>query len=128
MSTGGEVANALVCKISIRGFNSRPVLQNLYKLLLTPAPSESLPDSKFLYDICRIAILGINGFVHRAHIVCDNLAGQRVESGLHLRPSASARTSGSVEVGWAIATQERCPLQIHIRLLQATQIGNKSTC
>ena len=27
MSTGGEVANALVCKISIRGFNSRPVLQ-----------------------------------------------------------------------------------------------------
>ena len=28
MSTGGEVANALVCKTSIRGFNSRPVLQN----------------------------------------------------------------------------------------------------
>ena len=27
MSTGGEVANALVCKTSIRGFNSRPVLQ-----------------------------------------------------------------------------------------------------
>jgi hypothetical protein len=26
-STGGEVANALVCKTSIRGFNSRPVLQ-----------------------------------------------------------------------------------------------------
>ena len=26
MSTGGEVANALVCKTSIRGFNSRPVL------------------------------------------------------------------------------------------------------
>jgi hypothetical protein len=26
--TGGEVANALVCKTSIRGFNSRPVLQN----------------------------------------------------------------------------------------------------
>ena len=25
-STGGEVANALVCKTSIRGFNSRPVL------------------------------------------------------------------------------------------------------
>jgi hypothetical protein len=29
MSTGGEVANALVCKTSIRGFNSRPVLQQL---------------------------------------------------------------------------------------------------
>jgi hypothetical protein len=29
MSTGGEVANALVCKTSIRGFNSRPVLQNM---------------------------------------------------------------------------------------------------
>jgi hypothetical protein len=26
--TGGEVANALVCKTSTRGFNSRPVLQN----------------------------------------------------------------------------------------------------
>jgi len=26
MGTGGEVANALVCKTSIRGFNSRPVL------------------------------------------------------------------------------------------------------
>jgi hypothetical protein len=25
-STGGEVANALVCKTSIRGFDSRPVL------------------------------------------------------------------------------------------------------
>jgi hypothetical protein len=28
MSTGGEVANALVCKTSIRGFNSRPVLHS----------------------------------------------------------------------------------------------------
>jgi hypothetical protein len=28
MSTGGEVANALVCKTSIRGFNSLPVLQS----------------------------------------------------------------------------------------------------
>ena len=27
MSTGGEVANALVCKTSIHGFNSHPVLQ-----------------------------------------------------------------------------------------------------
>ena len=27
MSTGGEVANALVCKTSIRRFNSDPVLQ-----------------------------------------------------------------------------------------------------
>jgi hypothetical protein len=29
MSTGGEVANALVCKTSIRGFNSLPVLQRI---------------------------------------------------------------------------------------------------
>jgi hypothetical protein len=29
MSTGGEVANALVCKTSIRGFNSRPVLHQI---------------------------------------------------------------------------------------------------
>jgi hypothetical protein len=29
-STGGEVANALVCKTSIRGFNSRPVLHIRY--------------------------------------------------------------------------------------------------
>ncbi len=27
MGTDGEVANALVCKTSIRGFNSRSVLQ-----------------------------------------------------------------------------------------------------
>jgi hypothetical protein len=27
MSTGGEVANALVCKTSIHGFDSHPVLQ-----------------------------------------------------------------------------------------------------
>ncbi len=27
MSTGGEVANALVCKTSMRGFDPRPVLQ-----------------------------------------------------------------------------------------------------
>jgi hypothetical protein len=33
-STGGEVANALVCKTSIRGFNSLPVLQ---KIATTPA-------------------------------------------------------------------------------------------
>ena len=29
MSTGGEVANALVCKTSIHGFNSHSVLQQL---------------------------------------------------------------------------------------------------
>ncbi len=28
MSTGGEVANALVCKTSIHGFNSHPVLHH----------------------------------------------------------------------------------------------------
>lgn len=27
-STGGEVVNALVCKTSMRGFDSRPVLHN----------------------------------------------------------------------------------------------------
>ena len=32
MSTGGEVANALVCKTSIRGFNSRPVLHNFWRV------------------------------------------------------------------------------------------------
>ena len=32
MSTGGEVANALVCKTSIRGFNSRPVLHSFHSL------------------------------------------------------------------------------------------------
>jgi hypothetical protein len=32
MSTGGEVANALVCKTSIRGFNSLPVLQLIFNL------------------------------------------------------------------------------------------------
>ena len=33
MSTGGEVANALVCKTSIRRFNSGPVLQKLRLVL-----------------------------------------------------------------------------------------------
>jgi hypothetical protein len=32
MSTGGEVANALVCKTSIRGFNSHPVLHKIHHL------------------------------------------------------------------------------------------------
>ena len=30
LSTGGEVANALVCKTSIRGFDPHPVLQPIY--------------------------------------------------------------------------------------------------
>ncbi len=29
MSVGGEVANALVCKTGIRGFDSRPALQRI---------------------------------------------------------------------------------------------------
>jgi hypothetical protein len=33
MSTGGEVANALVCKTSIRGFNSRPVLHTILQAM-----------------------------------------------------------------------------------------------
>ena len=42
MSTGGEVANALVCKTSIRGFNSRPVLQILASVRgLGPRPGVS---------------------------------------------------------------------------------------
>ncbi len=32
MSTGGEVANALVCKTSIRGFDPHPVLHKMNKL------------------------------------------------------------------------------------------------
>ncbi len=32
-STGGEVANALVCKTSIHGFNSHPVLQQNKRLI-----------------------------------------------------------------------------------------------
>ena len=39
MSTGGEVANALVCKTSIRGFNSRPVLQIFWVCEGTPGPA-----------------------------------------------------------------------------------------
>ena len=37
MSTGGEVANALVCKTSIRGFDPRPVLQNSFAYRTRPA-------------------------------------------------------------------------------------------
>ncbi len=33
LSTGGEVANAQVCKTCIRGFNSRPVLQFSLRVL-----------------------------------------------------------------------------------------------
>ncbi len=32
MSAGGEVANAPVCKTGIRGFNSRPALQNFFSI------------------------------------------------------------------------------------------------
>jgi hypothetical protein len=42
MSTGGEVANALVCKTSIRGFDPHPVLQNICLALLPPCPSPIL--------------------------------------------------------------------------------------
>jgi hypothetical protein len=34
MSTGGEVANALVCKTSIHGFKSHSVLHNINNLRL----------------------------------------------------------------------------------------------
>ena len=43
MSTGGEVANALVCKTSIRRFNSGPVLQ-----FPSPALAEFPPYSPLL--------------------------------------------------------------------------------
>jgi hypothetical protein len=33
MSTGGEVANALVCKTSIHGFKSHPVLQYSFDVI-----------------------------------------------------------------------------------------------
>src|SRR6201996_5359266 len=42
MGTGGEVANALVCKTSIRGFNSRPVLQRL-----------PLPQAYCVWELCQ---------------------------------------------------------------------------
>ncbi len=43
MSTGGEVANALVCKTSIRGFNSRPVLQKIsIETLIQQNPCEHI--------------------------------------------------------------------------------------
>ncbi len=43
MSTGGEVANALVCKTSIRGFNSRPVLHTA--MILTSIGDKPRHDS-----------------------------------------------------------------------------------
>jgi hypothetical protein len=42
------------------------------------------------------------------------------------RAAPDRTTGGSVEAGWPIATQQRYPVQTHTRLLQATQIGNKS--
>jgi hypothetical protein len=47
MSTGGEVANALVCKTSIRGFNSLPVLHLSFSPLRTSPelPQGSIPPS-----------------------------------------------------------------------------------
>ena len=44
MSTGGEVANALVCKTSIRGFNSLPVLHAIQE---GPAQLQIPPRSGF---------------------------------------------------------------------------------
>ena len=40
-STGGEVANALVCKTSIRGFNSRPVLQRISSASISRKSSQT---------------------------------------------------------------------------------------
>ena len=46
-STGGEVANALVCKTSIRGFDSRPVLHTLQ--------SSQTPNSHCLAQLSTLA-------------------------------------------------------------------------
>jgi hypothetical protein len=49
MSTGGEVANALVCKTSIRGFDPRPVLHNFNNLNNI---SQDLNTTKTKYEYC----------------------------------------------------------------------------
>ena len=54
MSTGGEVANALVCKTSIRGFNSLPVLQ--YNQYLASTPESNKTKTKKAFSIGKIAI------------------------------------------------------------------------
>jgi hypothetical protein len=43
MSTGGEVANALVCKTSIHGFDPHPVLHRFKKLRKNPKARQRLP-------------------------------------------------------------------------------------
>ena len=49
-STDGEVANALVCKTSIRGFNSLSVLQQI--LSLTPFKLISRKSCDFACSFC----------------------------------------------------------------------------
>ena len=58
MSTGGEVANALVCKTSIRGFNSLPVLQTtIVSVEVTdPDPLDPIPEFAFLPEVHTVTL------------------------------------------------------------------------
>jgi hypothetical protein len=59
MSTGGEVANALVCKTSIRGFNSLPVLQHSLSTPSSYARKNSFLDETV--DGCPRVRLSVHG-------------------------------------------------------------------
>src|ERR1700691_4980557 len=49
--------------------------------------SKPLPVTKFSHDFGQIAMLAVDGFVHRAHIVRGNSSGKSVERSLNLRPA-----------------------------------------
>ncbi|MCU1320215.1 MAG: hypothetical protein JWP98_1733 [Edaphobacter sp.] len=55
MSTDGEVANALVCKTSIRGFNSLSVLQSLNRRMRAKLHPETVPTQGHLTELTSIA-------------------------------------------------------------------------
>jgi hypothetical protein len=58
MSTGGEVANALVCKTSIRGFNSRPVLQQFWLMVMArSASAEAELEATAALSLCTAPLL-----------------------------------------------------------------------
>ena len=62
MSTGGEVANALVCKTSIRRFNSGPVLQTI--IVSVAVTNRSLLRLKDIYPLDPIAEFAFLPEVH----------------------------------------------------------------
>jgi hypothetical protein len=79
MSTGGEVANALVCKTSIRRFNSGPVLQHFKDLCGSSLPR--LHHSKCHPMLC---LTGISTVIEQSkiqlsisqHLTCQRSAGR----------------------------------------------------